>query len=370
MSALRGNLNDFGIAEVFQLIGQQRKTGVLEIDHHGEHVRLVFDGGAVVRAEPVTAQEEGALADLLVRCGLLTRERLGALHEEARRSLQRLGAVAVARAALEREQVLQIEDLLTQETLFHVLRWEEGSFVFHAQSVEHDRQGRLLAAEQILMDGLRMVDEWRTFAELVPSEEAVFQHSGRFEDYQTSHRGEGGARLEHAKRVFLLVDGRLSVRRVIDLSRLGTFEVTRILAELRRARLIEPLDAEQLARRKPAASLDLRPPPSRPWLAGVLPVVLLVGLAFLAQRAEPDVMPAGVFPLPQRALVEARLALETVRLRKALEAWHFEQGRLPESLDELAKAGLVEPGALTPSAGRSYYYDHREGEAILLAPEH
>ena len=28
--ALRGNLQDFGIAEVFQLIGQQRKTGTLE----------------------------------------------------------------------------------------------------------------------------------------------------------------------------------------------------------------------------------------------------------------------------------------------------------------------------------------------------
>ena len=35
---------------------------------------------------------------------------------------------------------------------------------------------RLLAAEQILMDGLRMVDEWRTFAELVPG------HIARYDD--------------------------------------------------------------------------------------------------------------------------------------------------------------------------------------------
>ena len=45
MSALRGNLRDFGIAEVFQLIGQQRKTGILEIDHGGDRVQLLFDGG-------------------------------------------------------------------------------------------------------------------------------------------------------------------------------------------------------------------------------------------------------------------------------------------------------------------------------------
>jgi len=29
--ALHGNLRDFGIGEVFQLIGQQQKTGVLEV---------------------------------------------------------------------------------------------------------------------------------------------------------------------------------------------------------------------------------------------------------------------------------------------------------------------------------------------------
>ena len=48
--ALRGNLKDFGIAEVFQLIGQQRKTGLLEISAKGRQVCLAFSDGAVVRA--------------------------------------------------------------------------------------------------------------------------------------------------------------------------------------------------------------------------------------------------------------------------------------------------------------------------------
>ncbi|MCP4038759.1 MAG: DUF4388 domain-containing protein, partial [bacterium] len=41
--ALNGNLQDFGIAEVFQLIGQQRKTGMLNISHAGREVCLAFD---------------------------------------------------------------------------------------------------------------------------------------------------------------------------------------------------------------------------------------------------------------------------------------------------------------------------------------
>ena len=51
--ALRGNLRDFGIADVFQLIGQQRKTVVLEFTSDaGVRVQLRFDCGNVVSAAP------------------------------------------------------------------------------------------------------------------------------------------------------------------------------------------------------------------------------------------------------------------------------------------------------------------------------
>ena len=52
MSAgLSGNLSDFGIADVFQLIGQQRKTGVLELrSGHARARSSRFDRGLVVSA--------------------------------------------------------------------------------------------------------------------------------------------------------------------------------------------------------------------------------------------------------------------------------------------------------------------------------
>jgi len=373
-SALRGNLRDFGIAEVFQLIGQQRKTGVLEIDRRGRRVVLEFDGGAVVRAwagAPGPAAQDAALADMLLRCGLITREQLEELRADARRLLVRLAALAAERGALGREQILEIEDLLTQEILFRILRWEDGSFVFSARRVDHDRPGRLLPAEQILMDGLRMADEWRTFADQVPSEDMVFQHVGRWEDYHAAHEGESEARVEQTKRVFLLVDGRLPVRRVIDLARLGTFEVTRILAGLRREGLIEPLAPEQLARRRPERPVDLRAPPPRPWIAGALPMVLLVALALVAGRPQAPPQPGpDAFPLELRALERAHWELRARRVRKALDDWYFEHGSWPDLPEQLVREGRLEAEALATAAGRPYYYARRGGEAYLLAPEY
>jgi hypothetical protein len=369
MPALRGNLVDFGIAEVFQLIGQQRKTGVLEITHEKTRVRLVFDAGSVVCAEPLGEREDAALADLLVRCGALTRERLSELQREAETALRRLGAVIVERGALPRDQLLALEDLLTRETLFQVLRWTEGSFAFSADAVAHDRHGHLLAAEQILMDGLRMVDEWRTFAEQVSSDETVFQRTGRFEDFAAARDEDGGGarRVADARRVFLLVDGRLPARRVIDLSRLGTFECTRILAELRRAGLIEPVAAEQLEKRRPQR-IELSSPPSRPLLSGALPLVALAALAFAAPRAGPPPAPEGAVALRRAPLDDARAAFATERVRRALEAWRFAHGAWPERLEQLVEDGLLPRDALTAAEAEAYYYARLGEEAVLLAP--
>ena len=129
--ALRGNLRDFGIADVFQLIGQQRKTGVLEFtSDDGAGVQLRFDRGNVVSAAPMTERAEQALGEMLVRCGRLTQSQLDRLKPESEATAQTLPRLAVSRGWLEEGEVALIEDLLTRETLFDVLRWGLGRVRF------------------------------------------------------------------------------------------------------------------------------------------------------------------------------------------------------------------------------------------------
>ena len=122
----------------------------------------------------------------------------------------------------------RIEDLLTRETFFEVLRWKRGAFDFRAVAVDHSRRMEsLLGAEQILMDGLRMIDEWHSFSELVPSEDTVFQHTAGFEEYLSRTRLHG-QQMGGAECVYQLVDGRIPVRRIVDLSLLGSFDAVRL----------------------------------------------------------------------------------------------------------------------------------------------
>ena len=73
-ASLRGDLKDFGIADVFQLIGQQRKTGVLEFNGDSQPIQILFDKGAVVSAAPIGSWPEAAFGEMLMRCGLLSRD--------------------------------------------------------------------------------------------------------------------------------------------------------------------------------------------------------------------------------------------------------------------------------------------------------
>jgi len=368
--ALGGNLRDFGIAEVFQLIGQQTKTGILEIVADDRKMRLAFDAGAVVWASPAGSIEHAALGETLVRCGMLTREALAELLRESQTSARSLPALLCSSALLTDHELEEMSELLTRETLFDVLRWQEGSFHFNAQPVVHDRpRDQLLGAEQILMDGLRMVDEWQTFLEDVPGDETVFQRTGRFDVYRHKAQGDARARLADAERVFQLVDGRLSVRRIIDLSRLGTFDATRILADLRRAGIIEALVTRRSAalpvRKKRRISIAQQ---MRVALAAAVPLLLLGTVAWQLGARRGPTSAEDSFVIARRPMQAARDDFEKRRLHHVLEAHRFLWGAWPDALEQRDRTGWLDRRELAPSDGRTYYYAQRDEGLVLLGP--
>ena len=370
--ALHGNLRDFGIAEVFQLIGQQRKTGSLVVDGDEASIFLAFDEGRVVRGGTVGSRSEREpLGPQLVRAGYLVREQLDDLRLESERSARPLSDLLLATGLIDLEALEEVQHLLTRETVFDVMRRKSGDFNFTAESIVHDtKPENLLGAEQILMDGLRMLDEWQTFADIVPSEETIFRRVGNLTSARAITTVGADARLGHVERVFQLVDGRLSVRRIIDLSRIGTFEATRALAQLRQAGVIDVAVPKKSRTRRGRAAAPRAPilPMMRTALATALPFVVLGSFAWLSfERAGAEGGRLGS-AIPVRAIEQFGERYETELIRSKLEAHFFETGRYPDRLDELAAAGGGRLSSLTSSRLGDYYYRVRDDAVVLLAP--
>jgi hypothetical protein len=367
---LSGNLKDFGIADVFQLIGQQRKTGLLALRTRGAEASLVCDKGVVVTAVPAADGDVDPLGEKLVRCGLIRREQAQELSAAARASAEPPARLVVERSWLAAEEVERVEDLLTRDTIFDVLRWTTGSFDFRARDVTHHRDpANLLGAEQILMDGLRMLDEWRSFADRVPNDSAVFQRSGHFEAFRQRAGQRSPGAVAQAERLFSLIDGRIPVRRAIDLAQLGTFDGTQLLAEFVDAGLLKKVRAERMPRvRRPGRSGDRLAVLQRA-ISTILPLALLALTAALVRPTPVSEGPEGAFPIRRDGLAAVEQAHQTRRLRRAMDAYRMAEGRWPVSIEELASAGVVPPEALASRAGRPYYSLRLDQGVAILAPE-
>lgn len=369
--ALRGNLQDFGIAEVFQLIGQQRKTGLLKILNDRREVCLAFDSGSVVWAKPSAKHEHEALGQRLIRCGHLTAEVLSTLDAGARSSGRSLRALMVSEGVVTEPDLEAVDSLITHDTIFEVLRWSDGSFDFLSQAVTHNRpQDKLLGAEQILMDGLRMVDEWQTFHSAVPPLESVLEHRGSIDAYREQTRRDGGQNLEQFEKIYQLVDGRLTLQRVIDLSRLGLFDATRIVAEMMGAGLLVGLETKRNQTAGPETRSGRTPAQRLVYaVAACVPLIVLGAMVFwihLQGSARPERIEA--FPIVRQTFDQAHSLFEKRRIRHALEAHRYLTGDWPESLEELDGSGSMGNAKMAAAPYADYYYSRSENEIVLLAP--
>jgi len=377
---LGGNLRDFGVAEVLQLIGQQRKTGILHVKRTRQAgLRLFFDQGYVVGGSPVLAREDEALAELLVRAGLLERKRLEMLWEECEEKVQSLRSVLLDQDWIESSQLEEMEALLTRETIFELLRCDEGAFSFLAKRIRHRCPRKsMLGAEQILMDGLRMLDEWRTFEADLPDEGIVCQFAlppnelpatlerAFSEDFETQKRAET---------LLMFVDGKRSIREVIDRSLLGTFEGMRIFVALLR----EGALATQSFVNQRGVKVQRRILPSArvilAGIAGLFPFALMLLLALFPPRSfytEPMLRPDRPIVLVPDRYGDLRVELDTLTAKRAFEAAYWAGHRLPVGEDRIILPKALEsiaPQALVSSTGQPYYYVQQQGRVVPLAPE-
>jgi hypothetical protein len=194
----------------------------------------------------------------------------------------------------------------------------------------------------------------------------VFRRRGSLEEYRRSPAGRAATAPAEVERVFMLVDGRSSVRRVIDLSRLGTFEAMRTLVQLVRGGWLEPVSTRRSADARGSAPMPGSEPRRR--VALVAPFALLAVLALLApwtrtlHGGDPLALPAGV-------LARARTHFDAVRARSLVLAHRHANGRWAGGLDEVAQWASDSALALTPSERGAYYVGRRDEGPIVLAPD-
>ena len=92
--ALEGELRDFNILEVIQLLGQQGKTGVLRVlgwDKRSDEAGIYFSNGRITYATSNQRTKGDLLGERLAKTGVISRDDLYAALRSQKKSGQFLG---------------------------------------------------------------------------------------------------------------------------------------------------------------------------------------------------------------------------------------------------------------------------------------
>ncbi len=198
--ALRGTLKDFALPDIFQLIGMQRKTGLLTLESERETVTVVFENGMVVMADSSVRRLDDLLGTVLVRNGGLKKKDLEEALTKQKDSMQRLGYILTSQGYIETEALKEALAEQVQQIVFRVFRWKDGQYDFDpTATVDYDRQNvNPVSTDHILMEGIRRVDEWPIIEKRIPSMRMVFRPLVPKAQIQVSEEGAGSVGLEAA----------------------------------------------------------------------------------------------------------------------------------------------------------------------------
>ncbi len=313
--ALRGNLRDFSLPDVFQLVTLSRKTGVLRIRRSDAEGSVWFRDGEVFFAQSNWHHEP--LGTRMVSAGKIAPSGLARALEvqktEPAENGRRLGQILVDEGYVTEKVLEAFVQEQIQDTIFDLFRWDEGDFDFEPLPefpVEEDI-GLSVSIENIVMEGSRRLEEWNRIKKKIPSMDLVFK--------MATAPGEGtfDISLKPAEwNLLLKTDGTRSVAQLARETGHTDFEVARVIYGLFSAGLLEVASDEEVERlRAERAKLEAKVAAMRPVPTATphTPTAAAVPTAPAAPEPEPE-RAAETEPAPTPEPASASAAVEPDRV--------------------------------------------------------
>jgi CheY-like chemotaxis protein len=237
-AALAGDLAVVSIADVLLLLQDRGYTGSVGLAHGRARMDIYLGQGRVDFAGAQGVADEFLLGRFLVSGGHLAQETLAQViaDRQSAGSKELLGAYLCSRGLLAATGLHKAMAKQTAALVFESLRWGSGRFTFRplAELPTHVCEAALsLPVDGLILEGLRRVEEWRVIEQEIGDFDMTFV---RNEDKLASF-GRGQLLREEAA-IAELVNGRNTVRDIIQISKMGSYDVTQVLFRLLRSKLI------------------------------------------------------------------------------------------------------------------------------------
>jgi hypothetical protein len=226
---LQGNLQEFSLPNIFQLVKMSAKSGALTLRREGESGKVFFRDGVITYA--YSQPQLVPLGERLVKAGSISAIQLKDALAAQKRSAggSRLGRILLDQGQIDRETLEQAVREQIQDTAFTFFGWGDGEFEFVAEDLPPEEDVLVeMSVETVIMEGCRRIDEWELIFEQLGSLERV-PHLA----YGEHVDAEGGLSLTAEEwRVVVHVDGRADINTILRDCGLDRFHGAKVIYSL------------------------------------------------------------------------------------------------------------------------------------------
>ncbi len=339
--SLEGSVGEFGLVDIFQLIAMQKKGGVLTISCKSKgNVSVLFSEGTFIRA--VSGDENERFADAMVTAEKITIAQLKMALRSAAKGAS-ISETLVKLDFISADVAKNWNQALTQDILFDLLSWKEGSYKFSQEAVYKREYEEAISVEKILMEGMRQADEWPALLRKIPSRDAVYERVNTENADPILPEDD-----PPTTGLIRYINGVRTVNEIIGYAGIGAFPVYKELSILLSDGKIKPCDPKAKIEKK-RVSADISLDRIKEFLFGYVVINLLLAsfvmlLSFLLLR--PMFFGEKPFLQKMRGSVQEFKALSIASNKDIIEfslnLYYLKQNRYPDTLDQLKKEGFLD----------------------------
>jgi hypothetical protein len=232
--ALRGNLRDFTIAQLLNLINLAQKTGTLVVEGPSEVAQVAFREGKLAYAQ--VGQGASGLGYILYKANRISASQYKAIQQRfSQISDKELGLMLINAGYMTQEDILTHLQQYFSDIVQRLFTWVEGFFHFENDLMPPDEYIRVrLDLENLIIDGSRQMREWEQLQDEIPSLDMAL----KFTDRPGTNLKNINLSVEEW-RVVSFINPRNTIKQIASATKMNELEIRRIVYGLLQAGLVE-----------------------------------------------------------------------------------------------------------------------------------
>lgn len=239
---LKGELSDYPIARVLITLNRAGETGILTVTTPRFTKKVYFQKGDAIFA--ASTLEDDRLGEMLLKAGKINLEQYHKSVELLKKTGKRQGTILVELGYLTPKELFSSVKQQVKEIIYSLFNLDHGEYEFIPGPLPTEEVITLrMSIGNLIYEGIKRISNWSMLKKQIPDSLVPCLSSNPLSLFQDIEFSDAD------KKVLALIDGRRTVKQIIDNAWISPFDVLKILYTLYCLGVIEevkPVKEEEL----------------------------------------------------------------------------------------------------------------------------